>query len=342
MEPSNESNFYKRFRVYLRQQKLREALADLTSALKVKPDYESALVQRAKLQLKMGKCYEASQDFQNLRARNPNHKDLSMADNADTCKQALKEADKRIELKRYKEARDYLNVAGKFAESSVNLFVLRALCNINLGDFYETVADAGRALKLDGGNLEALDLRGKGYYVLGEFDMAMNHFRQGLQYDPEHVDIKESYRTIKKIQTHETKATKAQGKRDWEGAVKHWLAMIAVDPEHPVYIFKAAVELAKAYKELKQYENGKIALEDILRRDENHAPALHQLGLILLDMELFEEAVQKCKRAAEIDNGNGAYQDGLKRAEAALKQSKQKDYYKILGKYMSFILFMII
>lgn len=48
-------------------------------------------------------------------------------------------------------------------------------------------------------------------------------------------------------------------------------------------------------------------------------------------MELFEDAVRHCKRALELDNGNGQYQEGVRRAEAALKQSKQKDYYKILG-----------
>ena len=40
-EPGNESNFYKRFRVYLRQQKYKEALSDLNSALRVKPQYET-------------------------------------------------------------------------------------------------------------------------------------------------------------------------------------------------------------------------------------------------------------------------------------------------------------
>lgn len=67
MEPQNESNFYKRFRVYLRQQKLKEALADLNSALIINPAYEVVLVQRAKLQIRMGRCDEALGDFQRLR-----------------------------------------------------------------------------------------------------------------------------------------------------------------------------------------------------------------------------------------------------------------------------------
>lgn len=67
MEPQNESNYYKRFRVYLRQQKLKEALADLNSAFTINPEYEVALVQRAKLQVRMGRCDEAYGDYQRLR-----------------------------------------------------------------------------------------------------------------------------------------------------------------------------------------------------------------------------------------------------------------------------------
>ncbi len=37
------------------------------------------------------------------------------------------------------------------------------------------------------------------------------------------------------------------------------------------------------------------------------------------------------RRAHELDRGSGEFRDTAQRAEAALKQSKTKDYYKILG-----------
>jgi hypothetical protein len=40
--------------------------------------------------------------------------------------------------------------------------------------------------------------------------------------------------------------------------------------------------------------------------------------------------VRALKRALELDRGNGGIQGDLQRAEAALTQSKQKNYYKIL------------
>ena len=356
-EPTNESNFYKRFRVYLRQQRFKDAISDLSSALKLKPGYETgtfgvfcfpcrsvpvvvtlnfllfyiALLQRAKLRTKIGQCGEATEDWNTLRKVNPSHKDLGLSQDALKCSAALAEADRHINSRSFPQARESLNQALGYTESAAHVFMQRAFCSLHMGDYYESIADTGKALKIEGDNLEALELRGRAYYFLGEFDMAMNHFRKGLNSDPEHPTIKDMYRVVKKIQGFQKKAETAVGKRDWEAAVKNWLSMIAVDPEHQFYVPKAALELAKAYRELKKYDEAKVALNDILGRNADDHAALNLLAAVLMDTENFEEAVQKAKRATELNNGNGVYQDTLKRAEAALKQSKQKDYYKLLG-----------
>ncbi len=74
-----------------------------------------------------------------------------------------------------------------------------------MGDFYEAIADTGKVLKMESDSLQALELRGSSYYVLGEFEMAMNHYRQALKFDPEHLGCKTGYRLIKKIQSSKEK-----------------------------------------------------------------------------------------------------------------------------------------
>lgn len=66
LEPENEQNHYKLFRVHLRQKKHREALQDLNECLKLKPSHVQSLSQRGKLLLKLGRCSDAEADFQNL------------------------------------------------------------------------------------------------------------------------------------------------------------------------------------------------------------------------------------------------------------------------------------
>jgi len=62
--------------------------------------------------------------------------------------------------------------------------------------------------------------------------------------------------------------------------------------------------------------------------------ALYCLGDAQISAELFNEALQTFRRALEIaptEEEKKIAQNKLKEAEAALKQSKEKNYYKILG-----------
>jgi tetratricopeptide (TPR) repeat protein len=67
LEPDNDSNYYKRYRVYLRQQKLKEALNDLNHALRINGNNENALAQRNKLQIRMGHCEDAVKGYLSLK-----------------------------------------------------------------------------------------------------------------------------------------------------------------------------------------------------------------------------------------------------------------------------------
>lgn len=67
LEPESASNYYKRFRVYLRLKKYKEAVSDLSSTLKYDPKHEQALSQRAKLHLRLGNCFDAEYDYNMLK-----------------------------------------------------------------------------------------------------------------------------------------------------------------------------------------------------------------------------------------------------------------------------------
>jgi DnaJ homolog subfamily C member 3 len=331
MEPKNESNFYRRFRVYLRQQKLKEALADLNSALAINPLYEAVLVQRAKLQLRMGRCEEAAADFQKLRSINPASKDLSLEGDALNCVRALREANNHYVNRHWHAAAQHLSEAIRYTDQSAAVFMRRAWCHYHAGEHYEAIADTGKVLRLEPDSIEALELRGNSYYVIGELDTAMNHYRKGLKYDPEHDGCKGGYRLVKKMEGFKSKAIKAKAAGDFEQAIKHLLSLISVDPEHRILTPKAFIELAEAYKDAKRYEEAKDAVQKCLQLDGNSAQAYRVWGQVLMAAEQFEEAVHKFRKAHELSGGDKGIEDEIRKAEAALKQSKQKDYYKILG-----------
>lgn len=149
IEPENENNYYKRFRIYLRQNRLKEALADLNAAIRIKSNFETALVQRAKLSLRLGKCIDAESDFATIRKINPNNKDLSSQGEASSCSRSIKDADVAFLHKNWIAAKDLYSNAIRIAEASSMLLLKRAHTLYQLGEFYESIADTGKILKIE-------------------------------------------------------------------------------------------------------------------------------------------------------------------------------------------------
>jgi len=156
LEPKNEQNYYKRFRIYLRQQKLKEALADLNSALSIKPNFEAVVDQRAKLNLRLGHCVQAEEDLKNLQKLSPQHKDLELLPQASECKSAVSQGEAAYSRGQWTQARDYFNVALRFADIATGLLYKRAVSSFHVGDSYEAIADTGKILKAEPDNLLAL------------------------------------------------------------------------------------------------------------------------------------------------------------------------------------------
>ena len=262
---------------------------------------------------------------------NPNNKDLASLRDTEECNRAVADAEHHYHHQNWHVARDLLTNAIRFAESAASLLIKRAWCNYHLNDLYECIADAGKVLKIEKDSIIALELRGNAYYVLGELDMAVNHYRQGLKFDPEHAGCKNGHRLVKKIQGFDGKAGKALQARDFATAIKHLTSLIGVDPQHNTIVPKANLDLARAYKGLKQFSQAKAAVQEVLARNDGHAEAHRVLGQIHMEAEEYDEAVHQFRRAMELMEGNHELQQEMQRAEVALKQSKQKDYYKFLG-----------
>ena len=174
-------------------------------------------------------------------------------------------------------------------------------------------------------------LRGEAFYKLADHQMAMTHVKEGLKMDPEHKGIKALYRKLKKLLDFVKKGDAAAAMNRHQVAVDNYEAAEAVDPSHVVFMKTVLVKAAKSYIHLGDTAAARIAAGKALSYDDNFMDAHLVLGEAHMRDESWEDAVRAYKRARELDKGNRAAADGLQRAEAALKQSKQKDYYKILG-----------
>ena len=68
------------------------------------------------------------------------------------------------------------------------------------GDWDQVVATTGRLLKNEPSNLQALVLRGQGYFYSGDHDLAKRHYGEALKYDPDHKEAKAEFSKVRAYQ----------------------------------------------------------------------------------------------------------------------------------------------
>ena len=191
-------------------------------------------------------------------------------------------------------------------------------------------------------------------------DSAMNNLKQCLHYDPDSKECFAARRLVKNFGKTLDKLQNLLNSEDWKGVISllekgsfaskfdqaldaetaqevlglpPWLTLTPPRKSSPrrEVILRG---LCKAYIRIGQPKKGETwchALGQMQGGNED-ADALLGQGEVLVANEEYEEAVRVMERAWSACGRNDKFfQQRLIRAQKLLKQSKQKDYYKVLG-----------
>ncbi|KAJ3634484.1 hypothetical protein Zmor_016440 [Zophobas morio] len=178
--------------------------------------------------------------------------------------------------------------------------VLRAECYVKLNRRADAIADYLRSVHLKTDNTEGHFILSQLYFEDGQLDSSLNHVRQCLQLDQDHSKCKTFYREIKNLRQVMQAADDAVNKKDWKTGDSG--EQVAYDA------CSKAIKLSPRDPEL------------YCKRAEAS-----------ISLSNYEEAKEDYRKALNIDENYSAAKDGLHQAEKLAKQSKKKDYYKILG-----------
>lgn len=191
-------------------------------------------------------------------------------------------------------------------------------------------------------------------------DSAMNNLKQCLHYDPDSKECFAARRLVKNFGKTFDKLQSLLHSEDWKGVISllekegfaskfdqvldaetarevlglpPWLTLIPARKSSPrrETILRG---LCKAYVRNSQPKKGEAWCQALgqMQGGNEDADALLGQGEALLASEEFEEAVRVMERAWDACGRNDKFfQQRLIRAQKLLKQSKQKDYYKVLG-----------
>ena len=191
-------------------------------------------------------------------------------------------------------------------------------------------------------------------------DSAMNNLKQCLHYDPDSKECFTARRLVKNFGKTFDKLQDLINGEDWKEVVNllgkgtftskfdqaldaettqevlglpPWLTLTPPRKSSPrrEVILRS---LCKAYVRIGQPKKGEAWCQDLgqMRGGSEDADALLGQGEVLLANEQYEEAVRVMEKAWDAcGRKDKFFQQRLIRAQKLLKQSKQKDYYKVLG-----------
>ena len=346
-DSGNYLTYFKRATVYLTVSRHKQALADLAKALDLKPDFEAAKVQRGKTLTAIGSWDEAEKALST---------DKAALGELKSAKAAGVKASRALEKGDAAQCVEQSTSAITVAPSSTTLRLLRAKCLLRQGQSDDAISDLIQATRLDPTSSEAQILSAAiFFYALDDADRANSQIKACLHYDPDDKLCKKTFRTQRQIAKLAKKVASAIESRGWTTAKKalrgygegedHEDGVLEiVERERTRLVAEGVfseqtrldlvqrldVMACEAYAESKDPAASRYC-DKALQTDPDSASAKRGKATILMKQELYEEAVKLLQSALEsTGNTDRKISEQLQKAQRLLKQSKQKDYYKVL------------
>ncbi|OAP58943.1 hypothetical protein AYL99_06240 [Fonsecaea erecta] len=342
---------YQRGITYLSLGRNAQAGADFDNVLKIKPGFEGALLQRAKIRAKNADWAAAREDYVALGNRGA--ADLAQLEEAEGAAYLAVEAEKKQD---WETCINQAGIAIMTAGTALSLRQLRARCRFERGEVQEGISDLQHVLQIHPGLVEPhLQISAMLFYSLGDTKLGMDQIKKCLHSDPDSKPCKSLFREEKSILKQVDQVQALFDKRQFNSGSKVLVGKGTDDEPGLLAQLKSHIEShraqgiihAKAPSDL--YTNmlektceafmslnnmnkaGKYCSEVLTLRPNSLHGLLYQAQKHM-DAENFDAAISTLNTARDNHpDAQGTINSKLHEAQVALKRSKTKDYYKVLG-----------
>lgn len=213
-DPANYLTIFQRGATYLSLGKNSQASQDFDRVLGLKPDFESALLQRARLRARSADWSGAIADLEKAgKKSSAEYQGLLEAQNA---AQLAQDAEKQGS---WTACVNQANVAVVKANTALSLRRTRAHCRLEKGEVEEGISDLVHVLQISPGSVEPhLQISSMLFFSLGDSDRGISQIRKCLHSDPESKPCNQLYRKEKKLVKRLEKLQGALGSRKYSNA----------------------------------------------------------------------------------------------------------------------------
>ncbi|XP_022903047.2 dnaJ homolog subfamily C member 7 isoform X1 [Onthophagus taurus] len=203
-------------------------------------------------------------------------------------------------------------------------------CLAYLGRYEEAQELVNGILHIDKGNADAIYVRGMCMFYEDNIDSACQHFMQVLRLAPDHKKAMDLYKRAKLLKKKKDEGNDAFKNCRFQDALNLYTEALKVDPFNKKTNAKLYFNRATVYSKLNKLADAVSDCTSALKLDDNYLKALLRRAKCYMDLGEYEEAVKDYEKACKMDK-NREHKRLLNDAKLALKKSKRKDYYKILG-----------
>ncbi|PHH58600.1 hypothetical protein CDD81_5140 [Ophiocordyceps australis] len=345
-QPDNYLTLFKRATTYLSLGRDAQATDDLTRVLALKPGFEGAYVQLAKIKARSAD-WSAAKSAYRAAGKGTSSSELTElvgAEEAAGLAEAAKEAG------RWDDCIYHSAKAIVVASKSAGLRQVRANCRLQRGHVEEALSDLKHVVHLRPGDTDPhVVISAIAFYGLGDMEGGLSQARKCLHSDPDSKICNRLHKQQKLIHKQYVKA-EGQLKKDQPTTAGRTLVGSQAKPGLVAQVEEQVQELRQSGKlhtkiearlftrvvEMVCQAHSESNHKDASKYCEELKPdsfwALMHRGKTMLKNDHLEAAIEALEKAAELQPDQ---QDKvsilLNKARIALKRSKTKDYYKILG-----------
>lgn len=205
-DPSNYLTFFKRATTYLSLGRVTQATDDFNKVLSLKPGFEGAHVQLAKIRTKIGDWEGAKEQFKLGGKGKSSHEmiELLEAEGASALGLAAEKAGD------WPACASNLGTAIAVAPRAAALRESRAHCRIEMGVLDSAIADLQHLLQVRPADITPyVQMAAMSFYCLGETEAGMGQARKCLHSDPDSKPCKQLLRQQKQVSKALDKAVKS-------------------------------------------------------------------------------------------------------------------------------------
>ena len=214
-DPQSYLTYFKRGATYLSLGRNAQAAADFDKVLAIKPGFEGALLQRAKIRARSGEWDAAKKDYTE---HGNSAEELTELEEAKGAALLAATAEKSGN---WEECVTQSGVGIMVASKLLSLRKTRAHCRFERGEVQEGMSDLKHVLQMQPGMTEPhMQISAITYYGLGDREHGMDQMRKCLHSDPDSKKCKKLYRREKTLDKQIAQVNKHFEKKQYATALK--------------------------------------------------------------------------------------------------------------------------